>query len=153
MCSSDLVLTLLNQELMRRGDQIRQRRDVERFRREVLERLARKSREQRKEYLDVQRERDALYERYAVGQMDAREYRSRADGLAVRMEGLSSKIQEAEREHSRIEEEADRDKQDMKQIIRYSHLEALTQEEVDVFIRRVEVYKDKRVEIEWNFSE
>ena len=67
--------------------------------------------------------------------------------------GLSSKIQAAEREHSRIEEEADRDKQDMKQIIRYSHLEALTQEEVDVFIRRVEVYKDKRVEIEWNFSE
>jgi predicted nuclease with TOPRIM domain len=138
---------------MRRGDQIRQRRDVERFRREVLERLARKSREQRKEYLDVQRERDALYERYAVGQMDAREYRSRADGLAGRMEGLSSKIQAAEREHSRIEEEADRDKQDMKQIIRYSHLEALTQEAVDVFIRRVEVYKDKRVEIEWNFSE
>ena len=147
------MLTLLNQELMRRGDQLRQRRDVERFQREALESLARKSREQRKEYLDVQRERDALYESYAVGQMDAREYRSRADELAGRMEELSGKIQEADRERSRIEEEADRDKQDMKQIIRYSHLETLTQEVVDAFIRRVTVYKDKRVEIEWDFSE
>ncbi len=149
----EMVLILLNQELMRRGDQLRQRRDVERFQREALERLARKSREQRKEYLDVQRERDALYESYAVGQMDAWEYRSRADGLAGRMEELSGKIQEVDRERSRIEEEADRDKQDMKQIIRHSHLEALTQEVVDAFIRRVTVYKDKRVEIEWDFSE
>ena len=69
------------------------------------------------------------------------------------MEELSGKIQEADRERSRIEEEADRDKQDMKQIIRYSHLETLTQEVVDAFIRRVTVYKDKRVEIEWDFSE
>ena len=40
----------------------------------------------------------------------------------------------------------------MKQIIRYSHIEELTQEVVDTFIRRVYAYKDKRVEIEWNFS-
>ena len=66
---------------------------------------------------------------------------------------LSGKIQEAEAEHSRMEEAADRDKQDMKQIIRYSHLETLTQEVVDVFIWKVTVYKDKRVEIEWNFVE
>ena len=40
----------------------------------------------------------------------------------------------------------------MKQIIRYSHIEELTQEVVDAFIRRVYAYKDKRIEIEWNFS-
>ena len=40
---------------------------------------------------------------------------------------------------------------DMKQIIRYSHIEELTQEVVDTFIRRVYAYKDKRIEIEWNF--
>ena len=58
-----------------------------------------------------------------------------------------------EAEQSWMEEAAGRDKQDMKQIIRYSHLETLTQEVVDVFIRKVTVYKDKRVEIEWIFSE
>ena len=85
--------------------------------------------------------------------MDAQEYRNRVDQLAARMVELSGKIQEAEAEHSRMEEAADRDKQDMKQIIRYSHLETLTQEVVDVFIWKVTVYKDKRVEIEWSFSE
>ena len=40
----------------------------------------------------------------------------------------------------------------MKQIIRYSHIEELTQEVVDTFIRKVYAYKDKRIEIEWNFS-
>ena len=41
----------------------------------------------------------------------------------------------------------------MKQIIRCSHLEELTQEAVDVFIRKVTAYKGRKVEIEWNFSE
>lgn len=149
----EMVLALLNQELMRRGEQIRQRRDLEQFQKEAMEKLARKGRGYRKEYQDVQKEKDAMYERYAAGQMDAREYRSRVDELSGRMVELSGKIQEAEREYSQIEEEAGRDKQDMKQMIRYSHLETLTQEVVDVFIRRVTVYKDKRVEIEWNFSE
>lgn len=39
----------------------------------------------------------------------------------------------------------------MKQIIRYSHIEVLTQEIVDVFIKKICAYKGKRVEIEWNF--
>ena len=73
--------------------------------------------------------------------------------MTARMEELSGRIQEVEEEHDQMEEEAGRDKQDMKQIIRYSHLETLTQEVVDVFIRKVLVYKNKRVEIEWNFSE
>ncbi len=149
----ETVLTLLNQELMRRGDLLRQRGALEQFQKGALERLARKGREYRKEYHDVQRERDALYERYAVGQMDAQEYRSRVDELTSQMVELSIKIQEVETEHSRIEVEASTDKQNMKQIIRYSHLETLTQEVADVFIQRVTVYKDKRVEIEWGFSE
>lgn len=149
----ETVLTLLDRELMRRGDQIRQRRALEQFQKENLERLAGRGRECRKEYHDMQRERDSLYESYAFGQMDAREYRSRADRLTARMEELSGRIQEVEEEHGQMEEETNRDKQDMKQIIRYSHLETLTQDVVDVFIRKVTVYKNKRVEIEWSFSE
>ena len=66
----ETVLTLLSQELMRRGDQIRQRGALEQFQKEALERLFAKGREYRKEYRDVQRERDSLYENYAFGQMD-----------------------------------------------------------------------------------
>ena len=50
-----------------------------------------------------------------------------------------------------MEDECRKAETDMKQIIRYSHIEKLTQEVADVFIKRVYVYKGKRVEIEWNF--
>ena len=149
----ETVLMLLNQELMRRGDLLRQRGALEQFQKGALERLARKGREDREEYYDAQREKDSLYEKYAFGQMDVQEYRSRVEQLTCRMEEMADRIQEVETEYSRMVEEADRDKQDMKQIIRYSHLEVLNQEVMDVFIEKVTVYKDKRVEIEWSFAE
>ena len=38
----------------------------------------------------------------------------------------------------------------MRQIIRYSHIEKLTEEVADVFIKRIYVYKGRKIEIEWN---
>ena len=40
----------------------------------------------------------------------------------------------------------------MRQIIRYSHIEKLTEEVADVFIKRIYVYTGRKVEIEWDFS-
>lgn len=51
----------------------------------------------------------------------------------------------------KLEAEYEKLEEDMKQVIRYSHMEKLTQELVDVFIKKIYVYRDKRVEIEWNF--
>ena len=51
-----------------------------------------------------------------------------------------------------MEAEYQKAEADMKQIIRYSHIDKLTQDVVDTFISKVYVYKDKRVEIEWSFS-
>ncbi len=148
----EMVLTLLNKELMYRGDLLRQRGDLEQFQKQALDGLAGKVREYRKQYHDMQKEKDSLYEKYADGQMNAQEYRSRADQLMGQMEKLTDRIKTTEAEYDRVEEETNRDKQNMKQIIRYSHLEELTQEVVDAFIKRVTVYKGKRVDIEWNFS-
>ena len=53
----------------------------------------------------------------------------------------------------KLEAEYEKLEEDMKQVIRYSHMEKLTQELVDVFIKKIYVYRDKRVEIEWNFRE
>ena len=149
----EMVLTLLNKELLRRGDLLRQRGNLEQFQKQALEGLARKARQYRKQYHEMQKEKDSLYESYADGQMDAEEYRRRADQLDGQMEELAGKKKAVETEHDRVEEETGKDIHDMKQIIRYSHLEELTQEVVDVFIKKVTVYKGKRVEIEWKFSE
>lgn len=149
----ETILMLLSRELIRRGDQIRQHEDLEQFRARTQERLAGMCRDYRKQYHTMEKERDSLYESYAFGRMDAQGYRSRVDRLTVQIKGLAERIKEVEREHERIAEEASQNEQDMKQIIRHSHLEELTQEVVDTFIKRIEVYKGRRVEIAWDFTE
>jgi hypothetical protein len=62
-------------------------------------------------------------------------------------------MKEIGEEYDRIEEEYQSPKMDMKQIIRFMGMKQLTQEVVDVFIERVTVYREKRVEIEWKFGE
>lgn len=67
----------------------------------------------------LQAEKDTLYESYAVKQIGAGEYRSRADGIALQMQELSCKIEETELAISRLTEEYHRPKQDMKEVIRF----------------------------------
>ena len=66
---------------------------------------------------------------------------------------MSVQIKNCQEEISTLKDEWERLQADMKQIIRYSHMEELTQELVDTFIKKIRVYKDKRVEIEWNFAD
>lgn len=149
----EIILLELNHELMRRGDFLRQQEALGRFQKDALEELDRKRKGYRKQYYTIRKERDGLYERYAAGQMDAQEYRARTDDLTSQMEELSDKADGVVAEYECLKEEKGKNKQDMKQIIRYSHLEELTQDAVDVFIKKVTAYKGRRIEIEWNFDE
>lgn len=115
---------------------MKQREALGQFQKENQKRLAGKIREYRKRYLDTQKERDSLYEDYADGRMDAQEYRIRADWMTEQMKELSERADEAEKEYDRLQEVSGKAKEEMKQIIRYAHIEELTQEVVDVFIRR-----------------
>lgn len=146
------VLTELYRELMRRGDLIKQHESLEQFQKDELRRLGRDMENSRMQYRNLQKEADALYESYALKQTEATDYRSRADGIALRMQELTCKIEKAEQELARLTEEYHRPKQDMKDIIRFAEMKELTQEMVDVFIKKVTVYKGKRVEIEWNYA-
>ena len=148
----EIVLTELYRELMRRGDLIKQRESLEQFQKEEWNRLNKELGNYQTQYRSLQTEKDTLYENYAVKQIEAGEYRSRADGIALQMQELSRKIEETELAFGRFTEEYNRPKQDIKEIIRFSQMEKLTQEAVDVFIKKVIIYRDKRVEIEWNYA-
>ena len=90
--------------------------------------------------------KEALYERYAAGGMTPEEYRREADRLDQQAGLLKRQIHDGEEVILKLEE-------DMKQVIRFSHMEKLTQRLVDAFVKKIYVYKDKRVKIEWNFRE
>lgn len=94
-----------------------------------------------------------FYEKYALGEIKEEIYRMSTAELTERYASLSVKSEKASVKLAELESEYQKTEEDMKQIIRYSHIEVLTQEIVDVFIQKVYVYKGKRVEIEWNFCE
>lgn len=85
--------------------------------------------------------------------MTPEEYRREADGLDQQAGLLKRQIHDGEEVILKLEEECERLEADMKQVIRFSHMEKLTQRLVDAFVKKIYVYKDKRVKIEWNFRE
>ena len=149
----ELVLAMINKELMMRGEAAGQEKSLHMFRKarvmEIRKQLEKLHRE-RKQAMDS---KEGLYERYAAGGMMPEEYRKEADGLDRQTGLLKRQIHDGEEEILKLEEECERLEADMKQVVRYSHMEKLTQELVDTFVKKVYVYKDKRVEIMWDFRE
>ena len=149
----EIVLNEMYRELMRQGELIRQRESLEKFQKEELRRLGEEKRVCKEECCKLQKEKAALYECYALGELGVAEYQKESDKKELQIRELSCKMKEIGEEYDRIEEEYQSPKMDMKQIIRFMGMKQLTQEVVDVFIERVTVYREKRVEIEWKFGE
>ena len=149
----ELVLAMINKELMMHGEAAGQEKSLHIFQKargmEIRKQL-KNLHQERKQALES---KEALYERYAAGGMTPEEYRREADGLDQQAGLLKRQIYDGEEEILKLEEECERLEADMKQVIRYSHMEKLTQELADTFVKKVYVYKGKRVKIEWNFRE
>lgn len=149
----ETVLTMLNRELMVRGDAAKENQSLVSFQKSCITGLEKKIEGCRGRKKELAAEADALYESYALGAESAASYRQKVDGLKEQIALLSTEEEKHEKELKQFQEEYRRTEEDMKQVIRYSHLEVLTQEVVDIFIKKIYVYKDKRVEIVWNFRE
>lgn len=148
----ETVLLMLNKELMLRGDAVKQNQNLTSFHRSGITSLKRKLEDYQSEMKHARARKDCLYEKYALSGLTKEAYRSDADELTEKIALLSVKLEETAGKLEVMESEYRKAEEDMKQIIRYSHIEKLTQNVVDTFINKVYVYKDKRVEIEWSFS-
>ena len=147
----EMVHMMLNKELMIRGNAMKQKKKLSSFQQAGILSLKKKLENYRQEIKRLQAEKDTLYERYALGNFSGEEYQKRAGDLTKRLADLSVNADETAGKLETLESEYRKAEEDMKQIIRYSHIEELTQEVVDTFIKKVYAYKDKRIEIEWNF--
>ena len=148
----ETVLLMLNKELMLWGNAMKQKENLSSFQQAGIRSLKKKLEEYRQEQKQIQVEKDGLYERYALRELGAEEYRRQSETLTERLASLSVNETDVAKKLAELQNEYQKAEEDMKQIIRYSHIEELTQEVVDTFIKKVYAYKDKRVEIEWNFS-
>ena len=149
----ETVLTMLNRELMVRGNAAKESQSLISFQKSCIARLKKKATECQDMQKQLRTEADSLYESYALGSVQAVSYRQKADSIKEQVSILSAEEEQYRKKLEQLQEEYRRIEEDMKQVIRYSHLETLTQKVVDTFIKKICVFKDKRVEIEWNFRE
>ncbi len=149
----ETVLTLLNKELMIRGNAAKEKQSLTFFQEICIGRLKREISEYQSQKKQLQAEADTFYESYALGTLTAASYRQKADDMKEQISRLSAEAERKEEELEQFWEAHGKVTEDMRQIIRYSHVETLTQEVVDIFIKKIYVYKDKRVEIVWSFRE
>lgn len=149
----ELVLSMINKELLIRGEAEGQEKSLHMFKKSQIDTIRNQLGGLYQEKRQSQAAKDTLYEEYADGRIAQEEYRHGADELDRQAEILSGQIHDRQEELSALEEELERLDADMKQIIRYSHMEELTQELTGTFIERIYVYKDKKMEIKWRFRE
>lgn len=147
----EMVLLMLNKELMLRGNAVKQKKNLTSFQKTSIISLKKKQEEYRSKIKQAWAKKDELYEKYALGRLTSEEYQKKANELEEQISLFSVKGDDTASKLAALESQYQNAEQDMKQIIRYSHIEALTQDVVDTFIRNVYTYKDKKVEIEWNF--
>lgn len=148
----ETVLLMLNKELMLRGDAVKQNQSLTSFQKAGIASQKRRLEEYQSEMKQARARKDSLYEQYALGGLTKEAYQNDANELAEKITLLSVKSEETARKLAVLESEYRKAEEDMKQIIRYSHIEKLTQNVVDVFIKKVQVYRNKKIEIEWCFS-
>lgn len=144
----ETVLLMMNKELMLRGNAMKQKQNLTSFQKAGIASLKKKQEEYRSQIKQARAEKDRLYEEYALGGINGMQYQQRSDELAEQIYLLSVKADDTVSKLGALEREYRKAEEDMKQIIRYSHIETLTQDVVDTFIKKVYAYKDKRVEIE-----
>lgn len=147
----ETVLLMLNKELMIMGNAVKQKQNLVLFQKAGIQSLKNRKQKYETAIKQTRAEKDMLYEKYALGNLTGEDYRKKADELTMQIKSLSLKAEKTGHELEKMESEYQNLEEDMKQIIKYSHIEELTQEVVDTFIKKVYAYKDKRVEIEWNF--
>lgn len=138
----ELVLLMLNKEILLRSDAERQRKNLLLSRQSQSSILKKQMACYRQKQKQVQAEKDLLYESYASGGISRKEYKEKSDRFTEEISRLSVLQNNKKEELVNIE-------QNLKQ---YFNLEKMTQDIADIFIKKIYVFKNKSIEIEWTFK-
>ncbi len=146
-----IVITMLKRELDLRADIVRQKENILLFYQQCAALLKKQAAGYKKDKKQAQAEKDWLYEKYALGGMSKERYKEEKRKLEER---ISSAIIMAGKEQDKLLYiEGLAAGAGNGQIINCLKPGRISQEIADIFIKRINVYKDKRVEIQWTFSE
>lgn len=148
----EIVLFMLKWEFMLCGNAMKEKGILVLYLKERIHKLEQKLYDYRKQKRLAQSEKDEAYEKYALGDISVEIYRKKTQQFTEQIFFLSTKEEKTEKELIQLKEGYQKIQEDMKILIHYLHIEELTQEVVDTFVKKVYLYKGKKVEVEWNFD-
>lgn len=149
----ELILQMLNQQLLVIGDLMKSKESFLSIREESIRQLKVALKQSYKDEKQFIKGKDTLYERYIGEELHIEQYKQAVEQADDAIEQVYSQRSKNEQVLLQMELEYKQEMNDMKQVVRFSHVESLTKEVVDTFVKQVRLYRDKRVEIEWTFSE
>jgi len=132
------VLFIINKELMIYEEAAEQAKYFEQFQKSRMDDLKKRLKNLCLKKKQKENTCNILYEKYALGKIEREEYHMTIDETSEEIVSLSKQIKACQEK--------------INLFIHYLHFEKLTQELVDSFIKKIYVYKGKRVEIEWKFK-
>lgn len=157
------VLTVLNTELMIRGDAAGQREKVMSFQNEQIRKFKKILSGYRREKKKLMAKQESLYEQCALKsfcefkeakdeyEKAQEEYEKGTDELCKALSDISQKEYEVSLRLDKLSQEYKKIQEESSEFTGYLYLEELTQQTVDTFIKKICTYKDKRIEIEFNW--
>lgn len=149
----ELVITALKKEWELRIDTERQKKAIEALFKQLLERLKKQVKDYMLKQQNVQLEKDLLYENYAFKNITEEEYKEKSAYLSEKIAYLHLMVKSTSQKTTQIKKEQLKLNSSAEQIVYYTGIEKMTQEIADIFIKKIYVYKDKSIEIEWSYSE
>ncbi len=142
---------MLKMELVLRADTARQKGNILLFYQQCTGCLKKQAAAYKKEKKQAQAAKDLLYEKYALGDMGKEKYKEEKRKLE---EKISSAVIMAEKKQDKLLYiETLLSGTGKGQIINCLELGEISPAIADIFIKKINVYRNKSVEIQWTFSE
>lgn len=149
----ELVLQSLNKELLWMSDLADGKNRLLEAQKAIMTKLKEQLRSSKEESRKLQKQKDRAYEKYTAGKTSSQKYQLEAQKIDEKVLKLQEKTEDLNEQLNQMEDEYYTEVDSVKKLVRYSHIESLTQEIVDTFIKAIYVYHDKRIEIEWTFTD
>lgn len=147
----ETVLAMLKMEIALRADTARQKENILLFYQQCAVLLKKQVSGCKRERKQAQEEKDWLYEKYASGDMPKEEYKEEKRKLDGKIS--SAVIMEEKKREELLYIERLVSGAGNRQVTDFLKPDRISPEIADIFIGKINVYKDKSIEIQWAFRE
>lgn len=149
----ELILYQLNSVLKYMGNTASQRYFICEFNKKMINQLKNQQRILKKRLRELINCKNKAYEAYVMQQKTSEAYKTCSEAYENERKKIQEELAWVEGQLIKWEQKSLESISDMNEVIKQSHIEQLTSEIVAVFIKKIQVFSEKQIEIQWQFSD